>query len=104
MQQLKGCLLLALFYCVNSFAEPVNTILKCANGTHATMKDGRLSVEGIFSLPFEGVESEDNDHIVLMFTDAHVKARMLIRYADAKFFLQNSDGSWIPCKAYRINS
>lgn len=103
MRQLKGCLLFALIYSVNSFAAPINVHLECANGIHATMKDERLSVEGMFNLPFEDVESEDSNHGVLVFADAHVVAKILIRYTDARFFLQNTDGSWIPCKANRIN-
>lgn len=105
MRHLTGCLLLALLYSVNSHAvSPIRVFLQCANGIHATMKDGMLSAEGIFNLPFESSENENDDQTILVFADTHVEAKILIRYADASFFLQNTDGSWIPCKANRINT
>lgn len=102
MQYLKGCLLLALLYSTNSFAETVNVLLRCENGVHATMKDHKLSVEGMFNLPFEHVESNTSEQTTLVFADAYVEAKILLRHADTKFFLQDSDGSWIHCKANRI--
>ncbi|SEQ12573.1 hypothetical protein SAMN05216522_101274 [Rosenbergiella nectarea] len=102
MQYLKGCLLLALLYNANSFAETVNVLLRCENGVHAMMKDHKLSVEGMFNLPFEHVESNTSEQTTLVFADAHVEAKILLRHADTKFFLQDSDGRWIHCKANRI--
>lgn len=105
MRYLTGCLLLTLLYSVNSFAAPpINVFLQCVNGIHATIKDGVLSAEGIFNLPIERSESDNDDQTVLVFADAHVVAKILIRYADASFFLQNTDVSWIPCKANRIHT
>jgi|SRR5471030_1691275 len=105
MRHLAVCLLLGLLYSGNSFAAtPINVLLQCANGMHATLKDGMLSAEGIFNLPIQRSENDNDDQTVLVFADAHVEAKILIRYADASFFLQNTDGSWIPCKANRVNT
>lgn len=104
MQKLKGCLLLALLYSANSFSLlPVDVFLQCENGIHATLKDQKMSVEGLFNLPFEKIEEETDEHTMVVFADQNIQAKILIRHADARFFLQNSDGSWIPCKANRIN-
>lgn len=103
MRHLTGCLLLSLLYSVNSFADtPINVSLQCVNGIHATIKDGVLSAEGIFTLPIKNSEYDTQEQTVLVFADSHVEARILIHFADAKFYLQDSDGGWIPCKTNRI--
>ena len=104
MQKLDVCLLMALFYSANSFsAPPINVFLQCANGIHATLKDQRMSVEGLFNLAFEKIEDETDEHTTLVFSDQNVEAKIQIRNTDARFFLQDTDGSWIPCRANRIN-
>lgn len=104
MRHLTGCLLLALMYSVNSFADTsINVFLECANGIHATIKDGVLSAEGIFNLPIKSSENDTHEQTVLVFADSHVEAKILIHFADAKFYLQGSDGGWTPCTANRIN-
>jgi hypothetical protein len=102
MRQLKGCLLLALLYSINIFAAPPNVWLQCANGVHATIKDYVLSAEGVISLPFEHAENETDEHIDLVFADARTEAKIRIQYAGAKFFLQDRDDRWFPCKATKI--
>jgi len=105
MRHLAVYLLLGLLYSGNSFAAPpITALLKCANGMHATLKDGMLSVEGIFNLPIQRSENDNDDQTVLVFADASVEAKILIRYADASFFLQNTDGRWIPCQAINITN
>lgn len=66
------------------------------------MKDKVLSVEGIFRLPFEHIENDTSEEKILVFSNAKIEAKILFRNADAKFFIQDSDGNWVPCKAYRI--
>lgn len=102
MRQLKGCLLLALFYSVNVLATPLDVWLECANGVHATIKDYVLSAEGIAVLTFEHVENETDEQIVLVFADAHIEAKVLIQYMGPKVFLNDTDGQWAPCKATKI--
>lgn len=102
MRQLKVCLLLASLYSINTFANPQNVWLQCANGVHVTIKDYVLSAEGIINLPFERTENETDEQIDLVFADTNTEAKVRIHYVDAKFFLKGTDGSWVPCKATKL--
>ena len=103
MQRLKGYLLLALLYSVNTLAAPpINVWLRCANGVHATIKDNILTAEGVKALPFEHIENETDQNITLVFADAHTEAKVQIRYSGPAFYLKDTDGSWAPCTATKI--
>ena len=103
MQRLKGYLLLALLYSVNTLAAPpINVWLRCANGVHATIKDNVLTAEGVMALPFEHIENETDQNITLVFADAHTEAKVQIRYSGPAFYLKGTDGSWAPCTATKI--
>ncbi|PUY11299.1 hypothetical protein BTK72_21745 [Cronobacter sakazakii] len=103
MQRLKGYLLLALLYSVNTLAaSPINVWLRCANGVHATIKDNVLTAEGVMALPFEHIENETDKNITLVFADAHTEAKVQILYSGPAFYLKNTDGSWAPCTATKI--
>lgn len=103
MQRLKGYLLLALLYSVNTLAAPpINVWLRCANGVHATIKDNVLTAEGVMALPFEHIENETDKNITLVFADAHTEAKVQIRYSGPAFYLKDTDGSWAPCTATKI--
>jgi len=103
LQRLKGYLLLALLYSVNTLAAPpINVWLRCANGVHATIKDNILTAEGVMALPFEHIENETDQNITLVFADAHTEAKVQIRYSGPAFYLKDTDGSWAPCTATKI--
>ncbi|CAM6530798.1 hypothetical protein [Citrobacter portucalensis] len=94
---------MALLYNVNSFAAPpINVWLRCADGTHATLKDGMFTGEGFLKLPFEHIENETDQQITLVFANDKIEAKVLIQYTGAKFFLKNTDGSLVPCAATKI--
>lgn len=104
MRRLKGLILsFSLFSAVSTAAPPTNVLLQCQNGVHASLINFRLKVEGIFDLPYESMEKDDGEKAILVFADSRVIARIMFRYSDAKFFLQNTDGSWIPCTARQIS-
>ncbi|CAM8450005.1 Membrane-bound lysozyme-inhibitor of c-type lysozyme [Citrobacter freundii] len=103
MQRLKGCLLIALLYNVNTLAAPsINVWLRCANGIHATIKDDVLTAEGVMTLPFEHTENETDQQITLVFADSHTEAKIQIRYRGPAFYLRDTDGSWAPCAVTKI--
>ncbi|WP_348562764.1 hypothetical protein [Enterobacter mori] len=102
MRRLKVSVLLALLYSANTFATPPNVLLQCANGIHLTIEDYVLSAEGVINLPFVRTENETDDQIDLVFTDSRTEAKIRIRYADAKFFLKDTDGSWSSCNTTKI--
>lgn len=103
MQRLKGCLLVALLYNVNSSAAPpINIWLRCANGVHATIKNEVLTADGVMALPFEHTENETDQQITLVFADTYTEAKVQIRYRGPAFFLRDTDGSWAPCDATKI--
>lgn len=103
MQRLKGCLLIALLYNVNTLAAPpINVWLRCANGINATIKDDVLTAEGVITLPFEHTENETDQQITLVFADSHTEAKIQIRYRGPAFYLRDTDGSWAPCAVTKI--
>lgn len=103
MVKIKGITLSLCFFSSGSFAAfPDNVLITCSNGMHATLKSDVLSVEGIFNLPFEHIQSDDREKVIIVFADKYTEAKIMMRYADAKWFIQNTDRSWSPCSVRKV--